>query len=299
MGGGSQKQKSQQTQTTSLPANQQRNVDTLLAGALDYFNSGGREFFPGSTVAQFDPSQTEGQGQLLNFASGTGQDLVNRAISGNDFFLDPENIMDPNRIPGFQGSVDDLTRGYTQNLTENVLPAVRGGATAAGQFGGSASGIGQALTAERSNQGLSDSLANMYMGAYGQGLDMFNQAQNRAPGLFALGAAPGRLTSSVGDVRQAQDQRNIGEDVARHNFGQNEPIVLLNLLKQLTGSSGEYGGTVESQGESRTTTSSSPLQALGGLLSLATMLPTGGASGAASAAAKGGAEAAGATLQGP
>lgn len=241
MGGSSQS--STQNTSQTLPAGQQRNVDTLLRGALDYYNSGGRTFYPGDAIANFDPLQTQGQNQLVNYAGGVGGDLVNQAIDSNRFFMDPTNIFQPNNIPGFTGAVGDLTRGYTQNLTEQILPSIRGGATASGQYGGSAAGIGQALAAERSNQGLSDSLSNLYLGAYGQGLDTFNQAQNIAPGLFALGAAPGQLTSGVGAQRQGQQQNEIQADVARHEFGQNEQMLLLNLLQQLTGSASQYGGT--------------------------------------------------------
>jgi hypothetical protein len=240
MGGGRTSQT--QTQTTNLPEGQQRNVDTLLSGALDFFNSGGRSFFPGDINADFNPNQIAGQNALVNFAGGLGTDLSTEAINANRFFMDINNL-DPTNVPGFQGSVDDITRGFTQNLTENILPNVRGGGTATGQFGGSATGIGEALAVERSNAGLSDSLSNLTFQSYLSGLDSFNQALNRAPQMFGLGAAPGTLVGQVGDIQQGQAQREIDADVARHNFGQNEPIAMLELLRSLTGQSGEFGGT--------------------------------------------------------
>lgn len=268
MGGGS----TTNTQVTeqALPENQQQNVDALLRGALQYFKSGGRTFYPGDLIADFTPEQLAGQQSMLDFAGGGGQDLVNQAIAGNAFFMDPNNIFNPQNVPGFKGSEEALTRGYTQNLTENILPYVRGGATSTGQFGGSPSGIGQALAVERSNKGLSDSLANLYLGAYGQGLDTFNQSLNRAPGLFGLGLAPGQVQAGVGDVRQGQQQREIEADVARHEFQQNEPMLLLQLLQQLTGGAGQYGGTTTSTATEKT--KSSPInQVLGGALSLASL----------------------------
>lgn len=268
MGGG--RTSSSSTTTTSLPANQQRNVDQLLNGALQYYNSGGREFFPGDLIADFNANQVGGQNQLLSYAGGQGQDLINSAFDANSLFLDPNNIFNPSQIPGFQGTVDDLTRNYTTNLLENILPAVRGGATASGQFGGSASGIGQALSVDRSQQALGDSLSNLYLGAYGQGLDSFNQAINRVPGLFQLGAAPGQIQSGVGDIQQNQAQREIQGEVARHEFEQNEPIFLLQLLRELTGQAGTFGGSTQTNSSQKT--SSSPVtQALGGALSLASI----------------------------
>lgn len=268
MGGGSTKTKSTTTQT--MPVNQQRNVDTLLQGALDYFNSGGRNFYEGDLIADFNPNQIAGQGQMINYAQGAGQDFVNAALRGNQFFMDPKNIFNPDNIPGFKGNVDALTRGYTQNLTENILPHVRAGGTNVGQFGGSAMGIGEALGIARSNKGLTDSLSNLYLGAYGQGLDSFNQAQNRAPSMFALGAAPGQLVNQVGGQQQEQEQREIQADVARHEFDENEQMLLLTLLRDLTGQMGTYGGTTTQK--SKQATSQSPIStALGGALSLASL----------------------------
>lgn len=283
MGGGTTRNK--QTTTQTLPQNQQRNVDQLLSGALDYFNTGGRQFYDGDLVADQNFNQVAGQNNLVNYATGAGSDLIGRAISANDTFLDPNAIFNPDQMPGFSGVVDDFTRGYTDNLLEQVLPSVRAGATASGQFGGSASGIGEALAVDRSNQSLADGLSQLYLGAYGQGLDSFNQAQNRIPGLFGLGAQPGQIQTAVGDQQQQQAQNEIQADASRFEFEQNEPVFLLNLLRELTGGAGQYGGTTTTNATQ--SVDSSPVnQVLGGALGLASLWnPTaslfGGLSGAA------------------
>lgn len=263
-------QRQRQTTTTSLPSNQQRNVDTLLNDALRYYNTGGREFYTGDPIADFTPAQISGQQQNLDFAGGVGQQLATDAISANNFFLNPENIFNPDAIPGFTGAVDDLSRTYTRNLTENILPYVRGEGTLTGQFGGSAQGVGQALAVDRTTENLGDSLSNLYLGAYGQGLDSFNQAIGRSPGLYAFGLAPGQTEQAIGGIQQNQNQRETQADIARFEFNQNEPIAMLQLLQSLTGQAGQYGGTVRS--DSVTEAASSPItQALGGALSLASL----------------------------
>ena len=283
--GGKSTQQTNQTQTNSLPANQQMNVDALMQGALNYYNSGGRSFFPGDTVADFNPNQLAGQGQLLDFAGGSGQDFANAALRGNEFFMNPENIMNPDNIPGYRDAQDATSRMFTENLMENILPQVRSGGTSSGQFGGSASGIGQALSVDRSQSGLADALTQMDLGAYAQGLNSFNQAQNRAPSLFNLGTRPGTIIAGVGDAQQGQQQREIDADVARHTFEQNEPLYNLAALQNLTGQYGQYGGT--QTGESTTTQTSKPglAQAMGLGLMGASALGTGGASTAGKGAA--------------
>lgn len=295
--GGKQKQEQSQTTRTILPANQQRNIDLLMNEARNYYNSGGRQFYQGDMVADFNPYQTAGQQYMLDYAGGVGQDLVNNAMAGNNYFLDPNNIMSPENMPGFQGTVDAVQRTFTDNLLRNILPSVRGGGTSSGQYGGSASGIGQALATSEATKNIADSIAPMYMDAYGRGLDMFNQAQNRAPSLFALGAAPGTIMGQVGDATQAQQQREIDADVMKWNFAQNEPIQLLSLLQSLTGSAGQYGGTTQSNSTTSTSGGGNPLgQALGiGMMLMgmpgpgASMLAGGSGAGKGGATGEGGA----------
>lgn len=294
--GGSRKQ-TQQTNsrtTTTLPYAQQRNVDALMRGALDYYNSGGRTYYPGETVAGFNPYQLEGQGSLLDFARGSGQDYANAALASNAFLLDPNNVLNPQNIPGYAAAQDATARLYTDNLLERILPSVRGGGTNAGQYGGSASGIGQALSVGRSNQALADSLTGMDLNAYAQGLSAMQGAQGLAPGIFALGAQPGSIVTGIGDSTQRQEQREIDADVARHMFGENEELLILNALQALTGSAGQYGGEVRSTGT--TTNTMSGGNGLGQALGLALMgaslfMPGAGAAGAGAGAGKGGATA--------
>lgn len=60
----------------------------------------------------------------------------------------------------------NITRQYTQNLNENILPGVRYGAQAAGGFGGSRQGIAEGKAIEGSNEGLASALANLYGQSY-------------------------------------------------------------------------------------------------------------------------------------
>lgn len=247
MSGG--KQTSTTTQTQTMPRNQQRAVDLMLQGATQNYMGGGRTFFPGDIIADFDPLQTAGQNQIVNFAGGVGTDLINQAIDANSIFLDPSNLFNPGQIPGFQGVSDAITRQMTQNLTENILPSIRQGAIGSGQFGGSAQGIGEGLAVGRTNDSLGDALSQLNLGAYQMGLNAMQNAIGRAPALMAAGALPGQMIADVGATRQNQAQREIGGQMARHEFEQNEPIFQLQLLRDLAGSFGQYGGTTTSRSE--------------------------------------------------
>lgn len=260
---------STQTTTQTLPANQQRNVDVLLRGALDYFNSGGRTFFPGDVVADFDPLQLAGQGQLVNFAGGVGTDLASDTINANRRLLDP-TILDPSQNPIYTNVIGDLLTRNTQNFQEQVLPSIRTDPIANRTLGGSAENISTALATDRFLQNQREQQNAIALGQQGLGLNAMLNAIRSAPGSFQLGVRPGEIVSGVGGVRQNQAQNEIQGEVARHEFEQNEPIAILELLRNLTGQAGTFGGTTETTSEQ--TTESSPInQVLGGAMLAASL----------------------------
>lgn len=63
---------------------------------------------------------------------------------------------------------DTVTRKATDNFTTSIMPQIRGGAQMAGQFGGSRQGVVEANAMKDLNQGISDSIGNIYGNAYNQ-----------------------------------------------------------------------------------------------------------------------------------
>jgi len=74
--------------------------------------------------------------------------------------------------PYLSQMASDITRQYTQNLNENILPGVRYGYNAAGTPGSSRQGLAEGKAIGESNSGLASALTNLY------GTDWTNQ-QNR------------------------------------------------------------------------------------------------------------------------
>jgi hypothetical protein len=266
---GKNKSSSTQTTTMNLPWGQQQNVDVLLKGVLDWYNSGGREFFPGDMVADFDPLQSQGQNMLLNFAGGAGTDLFNNAMEANNLLLDP-SMLDPSKNPYFTSVADDITRRSTQNFMENVLPQIGGGAISAGQFGGTPAEIGEALAAQRFQETLGADINTLALGQQGLGMNAMQNAIRNGPMLQTMGMQPGIITSNIGDVRQTQAQNEIQQDVARHEFEQNEPMAMLEFLKNITGGWGDYGGTQTTESE-QTTEGSTANKVLGAAMLAASL----------------------------
>lgn len=260
--------------TSSLPAGQQQNVDLLMSGARDWYNTGGPQFYPGQTYAGPTENELAARQGMLGYAGGVGQQFVDQARAGEQFWLNPENIFRPENIPGFRASQQNVTDLITRNLTENVLPNIRGGSVAQGVLGGSRQEIGEGLATEGTSRAIGDTLSGMELGAYGQGLEMYSAAAGRAPQTYALGLAPSGVREYVGGQERADTQQGIDEQLARFNFEQLAPLLNLEAFKELTGTMGQYGGQIDTTGRSEIRarqggdTGSQVMQAIGTMISL-------------------------------
>jgi hypothetical protein len=111
-----------------------------------------------------------------------------------------------------------ITNQVNQNLQQNQLPGINSGAIAAGGFGGSRQGIAQGLAIGQTNQGLSNSLANLNFNAWNQ--DQQNALQSRQiDNSYNLGL--GNL-----GLGQMQSQQNFytnqrGQDLQQAGLGAN------------------------------------------------------------------------------
>ena len=270
--GGRTSQSSASTQTTSAPQDQQINLDMLMGGARDYFQGGGPKYFSGPTVASPDAYTTQGRDAAAGYATGGGLNFVNGYQQGEQTFLNPNNIYNPSQIPGYAAAREGVMRDANANLTRNILPAIRAGAVADGAYGGSRQGIAEGLAAGEAARGVGDTLARMDMDAYGQGLQMYNSAANRAPSSFAMGLAPSGVLRDVGAANTQDQQRVIDSNVQRWNFEQMAPLLALMNFRDLTGSVGQYGSTTTGQQQQGMSGGNSGwLQGLGSIMSLASM----------------------------
>lgn len=246
--GGKTSTSSNQTTTTRLPMNQQRNVDTLMRDSLAYYESGGPKYFEGNTVAGPNATQQGARQGTLDYARGQGQQSVNNAISANNYWLQPGVMTDFNSIPGYGATRQGIINDATRSLTDSTLPVLRDEAVLSGQYGGTSQQIGEALAVSRTNEGIAQQLGNLDLGIYNTNAQMQNNALGRAGQMFDLGLAPNSTIEGVGAMQQADEQQQIDADISRWNFEQMAPLLNLQALQGLTGSAGQYGGTTTSSG---------------------------------------------------
>lgn len=273
--GGRTGQRQDSTQTTTLPQDQQQNVDLLMSGARDLYGTGGPKYFQGPTYAGTDPRTIAGREGAAGYAGGVGSALTQDVIRNDRSFMDPNNIFNPDNIPGFRRAQEGVVTNMNNNLQRNVLPGIRSGSVATGSFGGSRQGIAEGLAIGENNRAIGDTLAGMNMNAYNSGMDRANSAAARAPQTYGLGLAPSNTLSQVGDQYRSDEQRGIDANMARWNFEQLAPLLNLQNLQGLTGTAGQYGGTTTGQQTSNMSGGNGIMAPLGGLMSLMSMMPWG------------------------
>ena len=249
-------------QTTSpyMFPGQQAGVTDFLQRSRNQYGQGGRQYYPGQTVANLDPLQIQGQNTALgNVGAQTALGQMGAMSAAN-------LAAGGDRVGGFQladqvgfGLDPSLQAAVTnpimRDLEQRVLPGMDLQATSQGAFGGSRAQQMKGQAGAQATEQMTDALTRANLAARGQTIDQRNsditaqihgrqqdinqnQLSNnaRVQGLNAMQSAQGGLQAGantmmdVGGQRQAYDQRLIEGDQARFNFGQNEWVDNLSRL---------------------------------------------------------------------
>lgn len=231
--------------STSQPSSYQLPyLQDMLSEAQRLYQTGGPQYYPDSTVAQFAPAENLARNYLQDFASNRAsqqaegaENALQRTLSG-EFINVAEN-------PYVQQVVQNSVRPAVEQLTREVLPSIRSSFINTGGFGGSKQGIAEGMAIQGAQQALADSAANTNLAAYGQGLQSYMQGLNLAPSIQNMGMLPGDILQAVGGQERAMDQANLNDLIARWQYGQNLPYnTLADYSNLLTRTS--LGGQAES-----------------------------------------------------
>lgn len=233
-----------------------------------------------------------------------------------DFLLN--KVLYPETNPALEATINAATRPITDQLLEEALPAVRSGAYTTGNFGSSRQGIAEGLATGRAARAVGDTAAGVANQGYQAGLGALSSAygnllnastsaygtrQNALSDLYsnnvnaqlnALGLTPqvqgaqlsGALTTSgVGDVQQAQLQKQRDEATYRKLYAQLAPLHSAESLLALSGAVPGGSTTVTGPGAQGTTVGQG---VLGGASLGAALMPGLGPLGVLGGAAVGG-----------
>ena len=230
--------------------------------AKNIYNRGAPGYYPGETLAGFDPAQLAAQQGTMGYAMGPRAG-AQQAGAEQSLLQGLSGQIDPN---AYNPMVNALTQKVQSNLQSNILPGLRQQQVGY-QPGGSSRGdlINNQAISNAVTSGLTQPLAQMYTNAY-------NQAQNRAvqsgslyPSVMNAPLGMYNAMGQVGADRRAMTQSGIDRDMGRYEYEANAPQnALRNYMAMVTG---DYGSST-----TQTTPGQSPLGMLGQVAGIASSL---------------------------
>lgn len=242
-----------------------------LTGGFDQakkiYDRGAPAYYPGETLAGFDPAQTAAHHSTLGYAMGPraaaqqagAESALMRSLSGytgftprQQFDLLAGNVRTGAGTP-YSAMENALTQGVIGNLQKNVLPGIRQQQVMYQPGGSSRAALQQdrAVT-DAVQSGLTKPLAEMYSDAYQTAQGMRLPASGQVIGQQQFGqsqypttmTAPLSMYNAMGDVgaqRRAMTQAAIDRDMARYEYEANAPQNALRNYMAMV--SGDYGST--------------------------------------------------------
>jgi hypothetical protein len=235
------------------------------AGRL--YEQGVPDYYPGSTVAGFDPAQTAAQQATLGYAMGprpaamqaAAENVTLGQMGGQTPFSGGQmaDLLAGNVNTGagspFSSMAGALSGQVMSNLQGNILPGIRESLVRSQPGGGSRGDLQQNQAISKAvASGLTTPLAQMYGDAYSQAQGMrmpaaqmqLGQQQAGQAAYPSIMGAPLEMYGAMGDVgaqRRAMSQEAINQAQQKYAYQVGAPQ---QALSQYMGNiSGDYGGT--------------------------------------------------------
>ena len=236
--------------------------------AKEIYNRGAPAYYPGETLAGFDPAQKQAQEAQLGYIYGPraagmqsgAEESLMRNLSGRASGFTGSQMSDllaGNVRTGegtpYQAMVSALTGDVVGNLQKNILPGIRQQQVMYQPGGSSRAALQQNRAVTDAVQaGLTKPLAQMYTDAYKQAQGMRLPAAQQMIGQqqFGLQQYPSTMmapiglfgsAANIGAQRRAMTQAAIDRDMARYEYEANAPQnALRNYMAMVTG---DYGSS--------------------------------------------------------
>lgn len=197
-------------------------LNTVLGGAMDWYNNrGDRQFFPGQTYA--GPSDATNSG--ISALSGIATDPNSAANQTKGFLGDT--------LAGKYLTGNPNFAAVSQSITDQVMPNIQAAFTKAGMYGSTPNQY--SLT-----RGLSDAIAPYAYNNYESERGRQMQAASALPGLDEA-MAKSQLQS--GALSENYQQKGIDEAMTRYGYDQNKDLMALQQLAGFAQPIAGLGGT--------------------------------------------------------
>lgn len=233
------------TSSVNLAPEQQTLLNAASPFIKTFVDQGGITLPESSSVAPFNATQTAAQNMVLGSA-GTMNDASAAGVNASNYALSPD-ILHPGSNPALQGAIDASTRPLYQNLTEQILPSIRGEANTTGNIGSSRQGIAEGLASRGTQQAAGDVASKVAFSGYQSGLDAQMRALGLLPQTIGTQTQGAQAVGAVGDAQQQMTQKLLDELKAMFLQKQTLPLDIGKELLGMVGSVPTAGATNTSQ----------------------------------------------------
>jgi hypothetical protein len=175
----------------------------MAAGASPYYRAGGGQAAAGSQAA---------------VGAIPGQQGINRTALGNYNYL--SGAADVQNNPYVQGMLDVNRERVTRNLTEDVLPALRGGAIQVNALGSGRLGLAEGQAARGASEALSQANRQTMLDAYSQGLGAQQSALGQTGTMLQNQLAPAQAREYAARMQGLAGQMQTDAGLAQQQAGQ-------------------------------------------------------------------------------
>lgn len=240
-------------------------LSAAMGNASQLYNTDrGYEVYPGQTVAQLRPEQTQALGYIQNIAGPQAKaGGAPGVLAGID--LGTNLIKNQGLAAGQTGVIGQLNRlateaqgnqnPYLQGVLNQQMNQVNSGMSGAGRYGSGAhsAAVAQAVAPTLAEdyarrQALQQGLYGQISDIYGQGLTRAGQWSEAIPRLEQARYAPANMLLGVGDMYRQAEQQNINANVAQWNQQVARPWEQLQRYNAIIGGAGALGGTTTGTG---------------------------------------------------
>lgn len=223
--------------------------------AARLYKKGAPKYYPGETLAGFDPAETAAQNAILGY--GMGPRAAAQQMAAEDRMM--KGLSGQVDYSTFNPMMDYLGRQATSQLQKNVLPGIRSQMIGYQPGGGSRGNLIQQGAIAEANQQMLDKQAQLTFGAQQAAQDRALNYMGQYPTVMSAPIGLFNAMSNVGAQRRAMTQEAMNRDQQRYNYEAMAPQnALSNYLAMITGN---YGGTSSgTSGSNTSSTSTYPMQ---------------------------------------
>lgn len=205
----------------------------------------GPKLYPYQTYADKDPLTQASQDYTRSYVENVLPSDLDAMRSSYGTLL---GAADVRNNPYLDQAAIGAIRPLVEQLQQNILPGIRGGAMQTGQYGGSRQGLAEANAISQSMRNMGDITSGMYSNAYQQGLDSLAKAMVFSPQMIEMSNLPASMMAQLGAQNEAEQQRAIDEAKYRYEYEQKLPYIKASDYMQLL--QGQTGGTTTSNSSS-------------------------------------------------